>query len=155
MLKTHSSGDFSGSSSGNSAGFSAAATSTGVILTRSDRRQSFGMRDQRDVVEVWTLYYSDYFADNTVLAHTGQSHLFCEHTSGPVSIVCSVFGLNESFIDSLIQPRKMLSQESQKMRFECSVAIKCEILKNFKIQTFKIYNFKSKFKLLNVLTDQH
>ena len=49
----------------------------------------------------------------------------------------------------------MLSQESQKMCFECSVAIKCEILKNFKIQTFKIYKFKLKFKLLNVLTHQN
>ena len=146
MLKTHSSGDFSGSSSGNSAGFSAAATSTGVILTRSDRRQSFGMRDQRDVVEVWTLYYSDYFVDNTVLAHTGQSHLFCEHTSGPVSIVCSVFGLNESFIDSLIQPRKMLSQESQKMCFECSVAINCVAINCELMQKFK----NSKFQNLKI-----
>ena len=51
--------------------------------------------------------------------------------------------------------RNMLSQESQKMCFECSVAIKCEILKNFKIQTFKIYKFKLKFKLLNVLTHQN
>ena len=49
----------------------------------------------------------------------------------------------------------MLSQESQKMCFECSVAIKCEILKNFKIQTFKIYKFKLKLKLLNVLNHQN
>ena len=46
--------------------------------------------------------------------------------------------------------QNMLSQESQKMCFECSVAIKCEILKNFKIQTFKIYKLKLNFKLLNV-----
>ena len=52
-------------------------------------------------------------------------------------------------------PKKMLSQESQKMCFECSVARKCEILKSFKIQTFKIYKSKLKFKLLNVLTHQN
>ena len=59
------------------------------------------------------------------------------------------FNLNAS------RRKNMLSQESQKMCFECSVAIKCEILKNFKIQTFTIYTFKLKFKLLNVLTHQN
>ena len=58
-------------------------------------------------------------------------------------------------VSKTVRIKNMLSQESQKMCFECSVAIKCEILKNFKIQTFKIYKFKLKFKLLNVLTHQN
>ena len=49
-------------------------------------------------------------------------------------------------LSAVIARKKMLSQESQKMCFECSVAIKCEILKNFKIQTFKIYKFELKLK---------
>ena len=36
--------------------------------------------------------------------------------------------------------QNMLSQESQKMCFECSVAIKCELLKNFKIKYSKFTN---------------
>ena len=41
--------------------------------------------------------------------------------------------------------KNMLSQESQKMCLECSVAIKCELLKNFKNLKFE----NSKFKHLN------
>ena len=36
----------------------------------------------------------------------------------------------------------MLSQESQKMCLECSMAIKCELLKNFKNSKFEIYTLK-------------
>ena len=53
---------------------------------------------------------------------------------------CCVFLFS---IDILFQSNKnMLSQESQKMCFECSVAIKCELLKNFKNLKFEHLKFK-------------